>query len=62
MPMPNYNDLCLIYGNPASAEWCNQAHQDLGCNGFGEILVRQAYKQSQYLPIFSLLKYLVFSQ
>ena len=44
--MPNYNDLCLIYGNPASTEWCNQAHQDLGCNGFCEILVRKAYKQS----------------
>ncbi|XP_030958291.1 L10-interacting MYB domain-containing protein-like [Quercus lobata] len=62
MPMPNYNDLCLIYGNPASDERCNEARQDLGCNGFGEILVRQAYKQSQHLPIFSLFKYLVFSQ
>ena len=62
MPMPNYNDLCLIYGNPASDERCNEARQDLGCNGFGEILIRQAYKQSQHLPIFSLFKYLIFSQ
>ena len=36
---PNYNDLCLIYEDPASDEWCNQARQDLGCNGVGEILV-----------------------
>ncbi|KAL4637123.1 hypothetical protein ACB092_03G058000 [Castanea dentata] len=34
MPTPNYNDLCLIYGNPASDELCNEARQDLGCNGF----------------------------
>ena len=46
MPMPNYNDLCLIYGNLTSDERSNEVRQDLGCNGFGEILVRQAYKQS----------------
>ncbi|XP_050274462.1 L10-interacting MYB domain-containing protein-like isoform X2 [Quercus robur] len=34
MPISNYNDLCLIYGNPASDEWCNEVRQDLGCNGF----------------------------
>ena len=39
MTMPNYNDLCLIYGNPASDGWCNQERQDLGCNGVGGILV-----------------------
>ncbi|KAM3685998.1 hypothetical protein ACJW31_11G163200 [Castanea mollissima] len=30
---PKYNDLWLICGDPASDECCNQAHQDLGCNG-----------------------------
>ena len=57
----NYNDLCLIYGNPASDEWCNQDRQDLGCNGVGGILVWQAYKQSQHLFFFPLFRYLVFS-
>ena len=58
----NYNDLCLIYGNPASDEWCNQDRQDLGCNGVGGILVWQAYKQSQHLLFFfPLFRYLIFS-
>ncbi|TQE05076.1 hypothetical protein C1H46_009228 [Malus baccata] len=30
---PNYNDLCLIYGNSNSGERYNQSGQAMGCNG-----------------------------
>jgi hypothetical protein len=52
-PEPNYNDSCLNYGNPASDGGCNQAGQNIGCNGFGEIFFWQAYKQSAVFVFFS---------
>ncbi|KAJ7978001.1 L10-interacting MYB domain-containing protein [Quillaja saponaria] len=34
-PKPNYNDLCLIYGNSDSNLGCKLAGQDIHCNGDG---------------------------
>ncbi|XP_062144294.1 uncharacterized protein LOC133851750 isoform X2 [Alnus glutinosa] len=48
---PNYNDLCLIYGNPASDGGCNQAGRDFGCNGVGPRLNNSNHWRTDWTPL-----------
>ncbi|KAG2667698.1 hypothetical protein I3760_15G128000 [Carya illinoinensis] len=49
-PKPNYNDLCLIYGNPASDRGCYQSGQDIGCNGVGARLSNSHHWRTDWTP------------
>ncbi|KAL5835617.1 hypothetical protein ACOSQ4_015114 [Xanthoceras sorbifolium] len=49
-PTPNYNDLCLIYGNSTSDGRGNQSFQYLSCNGDGAKSDNGYYWRSDWTP------------
>ncbi|KAK8995390.1 hypothetical protein V6N11_069824 [Hibiscus sabdariffa] len=46
---PNYNDLCLIYGNLTDRKG-RRADQDVSCNGRGNILKNGHYERTDWIP------------
>ncbi|XVF57409.1 hypothetical protein PTKIN_Ptkin06aG0203100 [Pterospermum kingtungense] len=48
-PKPNYNDLCLIYGNSVDVK-DRQSGQHASCNGYGTILKNGYCRRSDWVP------------
>ncbi|PON64456.1 Myb/SANT-like domain containing protein [Parasponia andersonii] len=48
---PNYNDMCLIYGDSTANGRCNQAGQYLSCNGAGAKLTNSYRWRTDWTPL-----------
>ncbi|XWS58224.1 hypothetical protein CRYUN_Cryun08bG0016300 [Craigia yunnanensis] len=48
-PKPNYNDLCLIYGNSTDVKDRRSGH-DASCNGYGTILKNGYCRRTDWIP------------